>query len=310
MKPQPSLRQLRHLVALVEHRHFGRAAAACLVTQSALSASLKELESVLDTSLIERTKRSVVVTPLGRDLVARARLILSDLDDLVDAAGSGGEPLSGAIRLGVIPTIGPFLLPRVLPTLRDTHPDLALYLREDQTAALLDRLAGGDLDVLLLAFPYPPAKIESMIFADDPFLLAMPLGHPLAARDTIDQHSLAQETLLMLEEGHCLRDQTLGACNLEAAEQAGAFQATSLHTLVQMVDNGLGLTLLPKMAVDAGIIRGTRVTVRSLAGSPSRQIGLAWRATSSRTQEFALLGEFFRDELGTPLTGLSKPERV
>jgi LysR family hydrogen peroxide-inducible transcriptional activator len=307
MKPQPSLRQLRHLVALAEHCHFGRAAAACLVTQSALSASLAALEALLDAALIERTKRSVLVTPLGRDMVARAALILSDVDDLVDAAGSSGEPLKGTLRLGVIPTIGPFLLPRVLPALRDAHPDLALYLREDQTAALLDRLAGGDLDLVLLAFPYGAAKIESMIFADDPFLLALPLGHPLAARDAIDQRALAPETLLLLEEGHCLRDQALGACKRDGAEMAGAFQATSLHTLVQMVDNGLGLTLLPKMAVDAGIIRGTRVTVRSLAGSPSRRIGLAWRATSSRAREFALLGAFFRDELATPVTGLQKP---
>ena len=288
MKPQPSLRQLRHLVALAEHCHFGRAAAACLVTQSALSASLAALEALLDAALIERTKRSVLVTPLGRDMVARAALILSDVDDLVDAAGSSGEPLKGTLRLGVIPTIGPFLLPRVLP-------------------ALLDRLAGGDLDLVLLAFPYGAAKIESMIFADDPFLLALPLGHPLAARDAIDQRALAPETLLLLEEGHCLRDQALGACKRDGAEMAGAFQATSLHTLVQMVDNGLGLTLLPKMAVDAGIIRGTRVTVRSLAGSPSRRIGLAWRATSSRAREFALLGAFFRDELATPVTGLQKP---
>ena len=303
MKPQPSLRHLRHLVALAEHRHFGRAAAACLVTQSALSASLKALEAVLDASLIERSKRSVMVTPLGRDMVARASLILRHVDDLVDAAG-GVEPLCGELRLGVIPTIGPFLLPRVLPALRDAHPELSLYLREDQTAALLDRLASGDLDAMLLAFPYPCGKVETMIFADDPFLVAMPLGHPLAAHERIDQRALADETLLLLEDGHCLRDQAIAACNLEGAEKAGAFQATSLHTLVQMVDNRLGLTLLPKMAVDAGITRGTRVTVRSLAGSVSREIGLVWRGSSSRGPEFALLGGFFRDELGTPITGV------
>lgn len=309
MKALPSLRQLRHLVAVAEHRHFGRAARACLVTQSAMSASIKELELLLDACLIERTKRSVMATSLGRDMVARARLILRDVDDLVDAAGGGGEPLSGALRLGVIPTIGPFLLPRALPALRGAHPDLSLYLREDQTAALLDRLARGDLDALLLAFPYGCGKVETMIFADDPFLVAMPLGHPLAARKHVDQRALAGETLLLLEEGHCLRDQALAACDLEDADRAGAFQATSLHTLVQMVDNGLGLTLLPKMAVDAGITRGTRVTVRSLAGSVSREIGLVWRSSSSRGDEFALLGGFFRNELGTPITGFRKANR-
>ena len=310
MKPQPTLRQLRHLVAVAEQRHFGRAARTCLVTQSALSASIKELELLLDAALIERSKRLVMATPLGRELVARARLILRHVDDLVDAAGGGGEPLSGTLRLGVIPTIGPFLLPRVLPALRDAHPRLALYLREDQTAALLDRLEAGDLDALLLAFPYDAGKAKTMIFADDPFLLAMPLDHPLAARERIDRRALADETLLMLEEGHCLRGQTIAACDLESASRADVFQATSLHTLVQMVDNGLGLTLLPKMALDAGIIRGTRLTVRPLAASASRRIGLAWRGTSARAAEFSLLGGFFRDELGTPITGAAKPRKT
>ena len=303
MKPQPSLRQLRHLVALAEHSHFGRGAAACLVTQSALSASLKELESLLDASLIERTKRSVMVTPLGCDMVARAREILSHVDDLVDAAG-GVEPLCGELRLGVIPTIGPFLLPRVLPALRDAHPELSLYLREDQTAALLDRLVRGDLDAVLMAYPYDHARLDHMIFADDPFLVAMPLDHPLAAHERIEQRALGAETLLLLEEGHCLRDHALAACDWQGAEREAAFQATSLHTLVQMVDNRLGLTLLPKLAVDGGITRGTRLTLRPLAGSVSRQIGLAWRVSSSRGVEFALLGGFFRDELGAPITGV------
>ena len=290
-------------MALAEHRHFGRAAAACLITQSALSASLKELESLLDAALIERTKRSVMVTPLGADAVARARAILRHVDDLVEAAGRGGAPLSGTLRLGVISTIGPFLLPRVLPAIRRAHPDLALYLREDQTAALLDRLAKGDLDVLLLAYPYDHPKVEHMIFAVDPFLVAMPLDHPLGLREHIDQRALGAETLLLLEDGHCLRDQALAACDLQEADRGGGFQATSLHTLVQMVEGGLGLTLLPKMAVDAGIIRGTRLTVRPLVGSKSRNIGLAWRESSSRAAEFALLAAFFRDELGTPISG-------
>ncbi len=301
-KALPTIRQLRYLVALAEHRHFGRAAQASFVTQSTLSASIKELEALLGATLIERTKRRVLVTPLGAAVAARARAVLRDVEDLVDAVGATGEPLSGPLRLGVIPTIGPFLLPRVLPALRAAHPALALYLREDQTAPLLDRLAAGDLDALLLAFPWRDERVETSVFADDPFWVAFPRDHPFAARESIDQAALAGETLLLLEEGHCLRDHALDACGLDLGVLAGGFQATSLQTLVQMVDNGLGLTLLPKMAVDGGIVRGTRVAVRPLADAAvARRIGLAWRRSSYRVADFTLLGGFFRDELATPL---------
>lgn len=302
MKAGPTLRQLEYLAAVAEHGHFGRAAQACLVTQSTLSASIKELEATLGTTLIERTKRTVVVTPLGRDIVARARAVLRGVDDLVDAARAAGAPLAGPLRLGVIPTIGPFLLPRVLPALRAAHPGLRLYLREDATAPLLERLRGGDLDVVLLAFPYPARGIATHVFAEDPLWLAFPRGHALAARERITRADLRGQELLLLEEGHCLRDHALGACGLDEAARPDQFYATSLETLVQMVDNGLGLTVLPKMAIDAGITRGTRVEARPLAArAASRQIGLAWRASSGRAAEFGLLGRFFRDELATPI---------
>ena len=302
LKALPTIRQLRYLVALAEHRHFGRAAQASFITQSTLSASIKQLEDLLGATLVERTKRRVLVTPLGAAVATRARAVLRDVEDLVDAVGATGEPLSGALRLGVIPTIGPFLLPRVLPALRAAHPALALYLREDQTAALLDRLAAGDLDAVLLAFPWRDGRVETRVFADDPFWVAFPRDHRFAAREHIDQAALAGETLLLLEEGHCLRDHALDACGLDAGALAGGFRATSLATLVQMVDNGLGLTLLPKMAVDAGVVRGTRVAVRPLAGAAAaRRIGLAWRRSSYRVADFTRLGDFFRDELATPL---------
>ncbi len=308
MKAIPSTRQLRYLVAVAERRHFGRAAEACFVTQSTLSASIKELETLLGASLIERTKRSVMPTPLGRDIVARARAILRDLGDLVEAAGGSGEPLAGPLRLGVIPTIGPYLLPRALPALRAAYPALRLYLREEQTAPLLERLAAGDLDVLLLAFPYRSGKVATFVFADDPFWVAFPRDHAFSERERIEPADLAGETLLLLEEGHCLRDHALSVCERDGAERAGEFQATSLATLVQMVDNGLGLTLLPKMAIDAGATRGTGLAVRPLAAEAvSRQIGLAWRKSSSRAPEFALLGGFFRDELATPLAPPRQP---
>jgi LysR family hydrogen peroxide-inducible transcriptional activator len=295
--PLPSLRQLRYLVAVADHGHFGRAAEASLVTQSTLSASIKELEAILGRTLIERTKRTVIVTPLGRDIAARARAVLSDVADLSDAVKAAGPPLSGTLRLGVIPTIGPYLLPRAWPALRAAHPALELFLREDQTAPLLARLGAGDLDAVLMAFPYPAAAFETALFADDPFWLAFPRGHALASRERIDPGDLTGDELLLLEEGHCLRDHALALCDVPGPDR---FQATSLHTLAQMVDNGLGLTLLPKMAIDGGLIRGTRVEIRPMNG-PARHIGLAWRKTSSRRADFTHLAAHFRDELATPL---------
>ena len=298
------MRQLRHLVAVADHGHFGRAAEACLITQSSMSASIKELETRLGKVLIERTRRSVMLTPVGADVVARARKVLTDVGEIAELVAASGAPLSGSMRLGVIPTIGPFLLPRVLPALRETYPELKLYLREEQTARLIDGLAAGDLDLLLIAFPYPVPGFETHLFAEDPFWVAFPRGHAHAGKERLTGADLKGEEMLLLEEGHCLRDQALSACDTATAE----FQASSLHTLVQMVDNGLGLTLLPKMAIDAGIARGTRVAARPLDGKgAARQIGFAWRPSSPRKHEFALLAEFFRDELATPLSPHSNP---
>ena len=298
MKPLPSIRQLRYLVAVADHCHFGRAAGACFVTQSTLSASIKELETLLGTTLIERTRRWVMLTPVGHDVVARARAVVREVEDLVAAAAGSGEPLSGPLRLGVIPTIGPYLLPRVLPALRAAHPALRLYLREDLTGRLLERLAAGDLDLLLMAFPYAGQRLETFVFADDPFWVAFPPGHRFQDCERVDQAELDGENLLLLEEGHCLRDHALSLCDLDGATRTDAFQATSLQTLVQMVDYGLGLTLLPKMAIDAGITKGTGVAVRPLTVETlSRRIGVAWRKSSNRTREFTLLGGYFRDRL-------------
>ncbi|MCH7889292.1 MAG: LysR family transcriptional regulator [Proteobacteria bacterium] len=306
--PLPSMRQLRHLVAVADHGHFGRAAEACLITQSSMSASIKELETLLGKVLIERTRRSVMLTPLGTDIVARARKVLTDAEAIVDLVTASGAPLAGSIRLGVIPTIGPFLLPRVLPALRSAYPELKLYLREEQTGRLIDGLAAGDLDLLLIAFPYPTPGFETHLFAEDPFWVAFPRGHGFAAKERLTGADLEGEEVLLLEEGHCLRDHALSACDTARHPGAAEFQASSLHTLVQMVDNGLGLTLLPKMAIDAGIARGTRVEARPLEGKgTSRKIGFAWRPSSPRKHEFALLAEFFRDELATPLPPHSNP---
>lgn len=303
MKALPTLKQLRHLVAVAEQEHFGKAAEACFVTQSTLSASIKELENILGAMLIERTKRSVMMTPLGLEVVDRARTVLRDTEDIVDLVASKGEPLTGNLRMGVIPTISPFLLPRVMPTLRSEHPGLKLYLREDQTARILEQLSQGDLDLVLLALPYPEEGIEELTVADDPFFVAFPPGHRFAALEHVPTDELVSEDLLLLEEGHCLREHALSACHLDAAPRRGdGFQATSLYTLVQMVDSGLGLTLLPKMAIDAGLLQGTRLEIRPLGGlAVSRQIGLAWRKSSSRVHEFKMLADMLQAELGTPI---------
>lgn len=291
MKPTPTLRQLRYLVAVVDRCHFGQAAAACSVSQSTLSASIQELEDLLGAPLLERTRRSVVPTPLGRTVADRARGLLKGAEDLVDLAQAARDPLSGPLHLGVIPTIGPFLLPRALPKLRESFPKLQLYLREDQTARLLERLDAGELDAVLLALPYALGDLEVTDLGEDRFSIVQPAGHVPAS-------NIADENLLLLEDGHCLRDQALAACELEGARRNAGFNGTSLHTLAQMVANGLGVTLMPQMALDAGILRGLDVTVRPLAGAvPHRRIGLVWRRSSARAETFRALGEALKAEL-------------
>lgn len=295
----PTLRQLRHFVALARHGHFSRAAEACHVTQSTLSASIKELEELLQATLVDRTRRRVAVTPLGQALVERAEDILRRAEDLVEAARVSREPLTGPLSLGVIPTIGPFLLPRCLPTLRRRYPKLQLYLTEDLTGRLLEQLRRGELDVALIALPYDTTDVESADLLDDPFRLAVPKDHPLTRLSRIGPARLAETNLLLLRDGHCLREHALAACRLADRGQIDAFGATSLYTLVQMVENGLGITLLPQLALDAGILRGTEVTTRPLATPKSgkgdsetaRQIGLAWRRGTQRAKEFTLFGE-------------------
>lgn len=288
----PTLRQFRHLVALAEHKHFSKAAAATHVTQSTLSASLKELEEILGVPLVDRTKRSVVFTPFGEDTVRRAQQILDEAEDLARAAQSAGEPLAGTIRMGVIPTIAPFLLPPVLAALRNKYPKLRLYLREDLTDRLVDRLQAGELDVLLLALPYDLGTIESEPLFDDPFAFCCRTDHPLANSERISGERLNGESLLLLQDGHCLRGHALAACGIRREMQVDPFEATSLTTLTQMVDNGLGTTLLPQIAVEAGVLKGTSLMTIPLDDrAAKRQIGLAWRHRTGRRDEFQLLGQ-------------------
>ena len=299
MTPLPTLRQLRYLIALADHGHFGRAADACLVTQSTLSAGLQELESVLGVALAERTKRKVMLTPLGLEVVDRARRLLVEAQGLVDAVRAADAPLSGALRLGVIPTIAPYLLPRILPALRRQFPNLKLILREDLSARLTESLREGHLDVLLLALPWLADGVETIDLADDPFFLVLPPDHPLAKQEIIEPQDLPLEELLLLEEGHCLRDHALAACHLlYDPGREHSLSGTSLATLVQMVAGGLGVTLLPQMAVSAGALAGTGLVARSLGSSGAkRRIGMLWRSTSPRKVELTVLARVFAHEM-------------
>ncbi len=290
MTPLPTPQQLRYLVALSETGHFGRAAAACAVSQSTLSAGILVLERQLDAPILDRAAgRHVVFTTLGQELVVKARHALAALGALAEAADAARAPMTGPLRLGLIPTIGPFLLPRLMPGLRRDYPALRLFLREDQTDRLLDQLEAGQLDVLLLAEPCACAGTELLAVARDEFLAALPKGHPLADRETVPLAALNAERMLLLEDGHCLRDQVLLTCGQHAARPAD-FAATSLHTLIQMVAGGLGVTLVPKLAISAGITAGADVVLRRLEGAGGwRTISLAWRPGSARAAEYRAL---------------------
>ncbi|MGD9538662.1 MAG: hydrogen peroxide-inducible genes activator [Alphaproteobacteria bacterium] len=296
MKPLPSLRQLQHLVALAEQRHFGRAAAACNVGQSSLSASIAALEAILQAPLVDRTKRRVALTPLGRATVERARRILAEAGALVEAVDEARAPLSGELRLGVIPTIAPFLLPRAFPRLRRRFPQLRLYLTEELTERLVLSLHDGALDLVLLALPFEIGPAETVVLLDDPFRFACRKDHPLAAQEAVPVKAIEGADLLLLKDGHCLRDHALAACRLRSRQALDPFEATSLHTLVQMVDNGLGATLLPELAIAGGILKGTGLVTRPLKpAGPSRRIALAWRKGTGRRDEFLLLAETLKE---------------
>lgn len=296
MRPMPTLRQLRYLVTVAETLHFGQAAERCFVTQSTLSAGVQELESLLGVVLIERNaRRRVVMTPLGLDIVSRAHRLLADAEALVDAAHAGNEPLAGDLRLGVIPTIGPYILPRALPAARRAYPDLRLFLREEQTGRLLEDLDAGRIDVGLLALPFDTGDLTTMELWREDVVVALPEGHRLTRKTTITDNDLGGSDLLMLEDGHCLRGHALQACGLRKPRENEAFQATSLSTLVQMVANGLGITLLPRSAVPVEVGEGNGVVVRELSeAQPARTVALVWRPSSPRGRDFRLLGDMLR----------------
>jgi LysR family hydrogen peroxide-inducible transcriptional activator len=292
----PSLQQLRFLCALAERGHFGRAAESCAVTQSTLSGGIKELEARLGLTLFERSHRHVMLTPLGKEIASRAQRLLVDAEELVGLARSAREPLSGPLRFGVIPTVGPYVLPLLLPHLSNALPKLKLYVREAQTSVLLDKLAGGELDILLVAIPYELGDVEAMEITEDPFVVAMPRNHPLGRQKVVGRDDLAREQLLLIEDGHCLRNHSLQACRIVDPVRKEVFQATSLRTLVQMVAAELGITVMPQIAVDSELASTRNVVIKPLSpDKPFRTLVLAWRQTSSRSAEFRMLGNLIRE---------------
>ncbi len=293
----PTLRQLQYLKLLAEHGSFSRAAEAAHVTQPTLSAGVQELEKILGAPVVDRARTGVIMTPIGEEMVGRANDILARAEDLVQAARAAGQPLTGRFRLGVIPTVAPYLLPKALPLLRERFPKLSLFLREDLTHRLIAALKAGALDAALIALPYDTAGLETAHIGDDELLAALPVGHPLASSEPVTADRLEDEDLILLEDGHCLREHALAVCGLEPPRLGGeGFAATSLHTLVQMVGSGLGVSLVPAMAVEAGLARGVPISVLHLAAKePKREIVIAWRKGSSRALEGRMLAEAFRD---------------
>ncbi len=290
----PSLRQLRYLVALAERLNFRAAAEACFVTQSTLSAGIKELETSLGVQLVERDKRSVRLTRLGEDVVERSRRLIAEAADLVEAAQAAQAPLTGELRLGAIPTIAPFVLPRTLPALRRRYAQLRLFLREDQTARLLEQLRAGDLDAALIALPYETGDLQVRELFEDEFHLVTRRDHSLASLAHVPMQRLDLAEVILLEEGHCLREHAIEACGRAKGKRSG-IEATSLPTLLQMVEGGLGVTLLPETALQSDILAGTRLVSRPFGGRvPARTVALVSRASSARGSELDLLADFLR----------------
>ena len=288
----PSLRQLQYLKLLAEHGSFSRAAEAAHVSQPALSTGIQELERILGSPVVERTRGAVILTAVGEEAVVRAEDVLARTEDMVEAARNAGKPLCGRFRLGVIPTIAPFLLPAKLPGLKTAYPDLRLFIREDLTPRLVGALKAGQLDAAVIALPYDTPGLRHARIGFDEIMGVAPSNHPLAEAETLKPGALDAADLILLEDGHCLRDQALTAFDLEAPRGEDVFAATSLHTLVQMVSAGLGVSFLPEMAVRAGLADMPGVVVRPIsAKAPRREIVVAWRTGSSRAAEARLLAE-------------------
>ena len=316
-----NLRDLKYLVALADHRHFGKAAAACFVSQPTLSTQIRKLEEELGLPLVERAPRKVMLTPAGLDAAARARVIVAEVEQMKEAARRSRDPEAGAVRLGIFPTLGPYLLPHVVSAVRERFPRLELLLVEEKTPVLLERLHAGKLDAALLALPLHDDQLHVEFLFEEPFLLAVPAHHRLAGKHPLAIGDLADERLLLLEDGHCLRDQALDVCRMAGAGEKAEFRATSLETLRQMVAANVGVTLLPALAVQPPVPVSPDIALLPFSGKdrPSRRIAMAWRRSSAMGGFLPALAEVFRalppgllaaDGAAAPRTSASKVDRT
>ena len=295
----PTIKQLRYFVALESHQHFGNAAKSCFVSQSAFSVAIKELESQLGAQLVDRTNKRVTITRTGREIASHARHCLRDLEYLTELAISNQKPLTGRLNLGVIPTIAPFVLPDLLPNLRQSFPELKLYLREDTTQSVYNHLLEGELDLILIALPYKLSNVEIMPLFKDHFSLACHKNSQLIDPTNYTLDSLPKESILLLEDGHCLRDHALSACKIRGQDTISRFAASSLLTLVSMVDSDIGITYLTQMAQNSTLLQNTDIKTYPLDKKSFREIGLAWRKGSAREEEFQMLGKAIQS-ISTP----------
>lgn len=291
-----NLRDLKYLVALADHRHFGRAAAACFVSQPTLSTQIRKLEDELGLPLVERAPRKVMLTPAGVEAAARARAIVAEVEQMKEAARRSRDPEAGTVRLGIFPTLGPYLLPHVIPNIRERFPQLELLLVEEKSDELLGRLREGRLDAALLALPLDDDQLHAEFLFEEPFLLAVSGQHPLAERQQLDVQELSSQKLLLLEDGHCLRDQALAVCRLFGANEKSEFRATSLETLRQMVAADVGITLLPTLSVKPPVPRSDNIRLLDFSGDnrPSRRIAMVWRRSSAMNGFLEQLAQQFK----------------
>lgn len=292
-----NLRDLRYLVAVAKFKHFGKAAEACFVTQPTLSTQIKKLEEFLGVQLVERSSKQVRLTTIGERVVERAQRVLHEVDDLVELCRAAGDPLAGELRVGFIPTIAPYLLPHLVPELRQQLPHMKTFLYEDQTARLVERLQKGEIDAGLMAIPVDAYGLDHEELFMEPFVVAIPHEHPLSKKQLLDLDDLREQQVLLLDEGHCLRDQALDICNMVGVKQQHAFRATSMETLRQMVAAGAGITLLPALAAEANeqVPNSSAVTLRRFKSpQPIRHMAIYWRKGAARIEAVRAVGELMR----------------
>ncbi|MGJ8663104.1 MAG: LysR substrate-binding domain-containing protein [Marinicella sp.] len=287
----PTIKQLRYFNALIEHNHFGKAAESCFVSQSAFSVAIKELENALGGRLVDRTNKSVTVTNLGRDIYQQSLTVMTELKKMLDMAQGNLKPLSGQLAVGMIPTIGPFVMPDLLPELSRCYPELDLEIHEGKSSEIYDQLMQGKLDVIILALPYEMRSVETLTLFKDRFRLISSKHNSWLKGRTFNIDDIGDGSVLLLDDGHCLRDHAISACHIKHVDKVSQFTASSLLTLVEMVKQDLGVSFIPEMALKLPLFTDQEIQVDALEFDAYREIGLAWRKGSTRAKEFELLGE-------------------